>query len=162
MEVITVLMYMAPCCFISVYLCRCHGGHSGPCQQAWWHWSSGIVNPHPWGFILSQWLSNLPKAQGQHHWSGSRSLWARVSFYLPYWLREALGGAELEPSLWPHCSSIRWWQAILQMELQAWWYCLRSPMVGGACPTEATGWDGWILVQLGYSQSLALHIIGCL
>ena len=27
------------------------------------------------------------------------------------------------------------------------------------CPTEAAGWDGWIVVQLGYSQSLGLFTL---
>ena len=55
-------------------------------------------------------------------------------------------------SLWSplSCSSIWWHQALLLLELQLWQHHLRSPKLKGTCPTEATGWDGWISVQLGY------------
>ena len=158
MEIITILMYMAP---IVLFWYT-----SVDVMVAMAHPATGLVTPilvgsqtSVPGFILHQQSGDLPKAWGWCLCLGSRSLWTRVSFHPAYWLWGALEGSRAESSLLSHCSSIRWQWALLWLELWAQQWHLWFPKAGGMCPMEAARQDGWIAVQLRYSQSFALSTL---
>ena len=127
----------------------------------------GDVGSCPWGSSpINDSVISL-KSMLWHFWLGPRSLWIRVYHHLAFLPRGTLGwgwaGVTLVTTQ-PFFHLVALSSSSAEAATMATIGTLGHPSLRGTHPTEATGWDEWISIHLGYSwpivSSLWLVVTG--